>query len=96
MSDLEDFLNRLRERRRTEYTVRAPGWHLNKDGQQIEAIFEDVSYYGKYCGPRMVTLHANDDDRIVGVVLEGTPKVWSQCSICHYDHPHHEAECPDG
>lgn len=68
---LEEFLQELRERMETEHTVRAPDWYYNADGKQIEALFENVSYYGKYLGPRMVTLHAIDDDRVVGVVLQG-------------------------
>lgn len=77
MSWLEELIDRLRARLANEHTVRCPDWYLNEPGRQIEAIFEDVSFYGKYCGPRMVTLHAHDDDRIVGVILEGTLESWT-------------------
>ena len=52
-----------------------PNWWYNKDGDQIEIMWSDEGYVGKWLNHQVTLLYSQEDrNRLVGVIIEGVKK----------------------
>lgn len=74
--DLGDFIIRLSKYYEEQRSLGLlppwkPGVRYDKDGDLISVTLDQDSYYGQWINSRLVLLRTRDDDRIVGVEIEG-------------------------